>query len=104
MIFHRTRIELPDTDYPIIMNNSPLSNIKNHQYLGVILDSKMSWIQHISYVKNKVGIGIMFKARTYLDRRSLINSGAFSLEKGRIAPLPLPRHVVRGDYLECLAM
>ena len=29
--------------------------------------------------------------------------GAFSLEKGRIAPLPLPRHVVRGDYLECLA-
>ena len=35
----------------------------------------MSWIQHISYVKNKVakGIGIMFKARTYLDRKSLIN-------------------------------
>ena len=31
-------------------------------------------------------------------------SGAFSLEEGRIAPLPLPRHVVRGDYLECLAM
>ena len=35
----------------------------------------MSWIQHIAYVKNKVakGIGIMFKARSYLDRRSLIN-------------------------------
>ena len=31
-------------------------------------------------------------------------SGAFSLEEGRIDPLPLPRHVVRGDYLECLAM
>ena len=75
MIFHRARIKLPDTDYPIIMNNSPLSNINNHKYMGVILDSKMSWIQHISYVKNKVakGIGIMFKARTYLDRRSLIN-------------------------------
>ena len=57
------------------MNNSSLSNIKNHKYLGVILDSKMSWIQHISYVKNKVakGIGIMFKAIPYLDRRSLIN-------------------------------
>ena len=57
------------------MNNSSLSNIKNHKYLGVILDSKMSWIQRIAYVKNKVakGIGIMFKARSYLDRRSLIN-------------------------------
>ena len=29
MIFHRARIKLPDTDYPIIMNNSSLSNIKN---------------------------------------------------------------------------
>ena len=76
MIFHRARKkQLPDTDYPIIMNNSPLSNIKNHKYLGVILGSKMSWIQHISYVKNNVakGNGVMFKARTYLDRRSLIN-------------------------------
>ena len=71
MIFHRANIKLPDTDYPIIMNNSSLSNFK----LGVILDSKMSWLQHIAYVKNKVakGIGIMFKDRTYLDRRSLIN-------------------------------
>ena len=74
MIFQRARIKLPDTDYPIIMNNSSLSNIKNHKYLGVILDSKMYWIQHIAYVKNKVakGIGIMFKARSYLDM-SLIN-------------------------------
>ena len=75
IIFHRARIKLKDNEYPIIMNNSLLSNIETHTYLGVILDSKMSWIQHIAYVKNKVskGIGIMFKARTYLDRRSLIN-------------------------------
>ena len=31
-------------------------------------------------------------------------SGTFSLDQGRIAPLPLSMHVVRGDYLECLVM
>ena len=28
MIFHRARIKLPGTDYPIIMNNSPYYNIQ----------------------------------------------------------------------------
>ena len=57
------------------MHNSLLYNIQTHKYLGVILDSKMSWTQHIAYVKNKVaeGIDIMFSARPYLDRRSLVN-------------------------------
>ena len=57
------------------MNNFLLSNIKTHKYLGVILGRKMSWIQHIAYVKNELskGIGIMFKAITYLDGRSLIS-------------------------------
>ena len=34
MIFHRARIKLHDTDYPIIMKNSPLSNIKTSQVPG----------------------------------------------------------------------
>ena len=50
------------------MDNSTLSKTQNLKYLGVILDHKVSWIQHISYVKNKIskGIGIMYKARRYL--------------------------------------
>ena len=37
--------------------------------------SKSSWIQHISYVKNKIskGMGIMYKARRYLGSKSLVN-------------------------------
>ena len=43
--------------------------------MDVIIDSKLSWIQHIAYVKNKVskGIGIIYKARRYLSKESLVN-------------------------------
>ena len=45
------------------------------KYLGVIIDKKLTWISHITYVKNKVskGIGIMFKAKKILKRNTLIN-------------------------------
>ena len=57
------------------MDKYTLSKTQNLKYLGVILDHKVSWIQHISYVKNKIskGIGIMYKARRYLGSKSLVN-------------------------------
>ena len=57
------------------MDNYTLSKTQKLKYRGVILDHKVSWIQHISYVKNKIskGIGIMYKARRYLRSKSLVN-------------------------------
>ena len=57
------------------MNDSTLSETQHFKYLGVLLDQKVSWIQHISYVKNKIskGMGIMYKARRYLGSKSLVN-------------------------------
>ena len=51
------------------MNNCTLTGTECYKYFGVILDSKMSCVQHITYVKSKVakGIGIMYQARKYLD-------------------------------------
>ena len=48
--------------------------VQGIKYLGVILDNKLSWIQHISYVKSKIskGIGIMYKARNYITKNALL--------------------------------
>ena len=57
------------------MNNCVLNMTNQLKYLGVIIDNKLNWIQHINYVKNKIskGIGIMYKARPYLDKKCLAN-------------------------------
>ena len=77
ILFHRARIKLPDVSLNIYIyiNNCKLTGTECYKYLGVILDSKMSWVQHITYVKSKVskGIGSMYQACKYLDKNSLVN-------------------------------
>ena len=55
------------------MDNITLSKVSSIKYLGVIVDHKLNWIDHITYVKSKIskGIGIMYKARRYLNKISL---------------------------------
>ena len=50
------------------MGDSILTATDKLKYLGVIIDDKITWIPHITYIQNKVskGIGIIFKARHYL--------------------------------------
>ena len=67
IIFHK---------YPLpCINNSTLSKTQHSKYLGVLLDHTVLWIQHITYVNNKIakGMGIMYKGRRYLSKKSLVN-------------------------------
>ena len=52
------------------MDNITLTKISFIKYLGVIVDNKLTEIDHITYVKNKIFkvIGIMCKARRYLNK------------------------------------
>ena len=65
MIFHRARLKITeDINLNLIMDNITLSKVSSINYLGVIVDHKLNWIDHITYVKIKIskGIGIMYKA------------------------------------------
>ena len=75
MIFHRARINNKYFALRISINNCALKEVENCKYLGIILDNKISWVEHITYVKNKIpkGIGIMYQARKYLNRNGLIS-------------------------------
>ena len=59
----------------LVMGGSILNVTNEIKYLSVIIDDKITWIPDSTYVQNKVskGIGILFKANNYLNRRVLIN-------------------------------
>ena len=73
MIFHRSRIK-PNVINGVVIDNQQLTQVNSAKYLGVIIDHKLNWIEHISYVKSKMskGIGIMFKARQFLTKKALL--------------------------------
>ena len=52
------------------MNNCCIKKTDSLKYLGVIIDHRLNWTQHIADVKNKIsnGISIMYRAQTYLTK------------------------------------
>ena len=74
MIFRRSGIN-QNVHNKEIIDNQELIKVKSAKYLGVIIDRKLNWIDHITHVKNKIskGIGIMYKARQFLSKRALLD-------------------------------
>ena len=61
-----------------VENNVQISGINIDQvsktkFLGVIIDSKLTWKDHINFIKTKIskGIGILYRARKFLNEQSL---------------------------------
>ena len=59
----------------VIMDHSTLTKVISLKYIGVIVEHKLNWINHITYVKNIISkrIGTRYKARRYLNKGSLKN-------------------------------
>ena len=52
-----------------------LNALQDSKFLGVIIDAKLKWNDHITYVKSKISktIGLFYKMRQYLGRKALVN-------------------------------
>ena len=72
MIFHRKRNLTPSVNLKI--DNEVLPEVKKTKFLGVIIDNKLTWKEHITYICCKIrrGIGILLKARNVLYKKTMI--------------------------------
>ena len=73
MVFHRAKLKTLGTD--VIMQNTSIHCVKSTKFLGVIIDNRLRWNDHITYVNNKIlkSLGILYKIRRYLDNTTLTN-------------------------------
>ena len=57
------------------MQRNVVECVTRTKFLGVIIDNKLKWNDHITYVKSKISktIGLFYKMRQYLGRKALVN-------------------------------
>ena len=50
-----------------------IDKVHHTNYLGIIINDNLNWKNHVNYISNKIakGIGILIKARHYLDNDTL---------------------------------
>ena len=65
----------PNPNLVIRIDGKSMHKVEKTKFLGVIIDKRLSWKDHISYISGKIarGIGVIAKARKYLLKNSLIN-------------------------------
>ena len=57
----------------LAINNTVIERENSIKFLGVLLDENLTWSNHISCIHNKISknIGLLYKARSYLNRKCL---------------------------------
>ena len=73
IIFPTSRSKSKTTN-ELCINNVKIKRVNDTKFLGVYIDSKLSWDRHIQHVKSKVsrGLGILCKARKYFLQGTLL--------------------------------
>ena len=62
------------TPYAIVVDGQEVTRVKLLKYLGLMVDDKLVWDQHIDYVFSKIisGIGILKRIRHFIPMDSLL--------------------------------
>ena len=73
MVFHRARLK--SFNPPILINGTQIQEVSSTKYLGLIIDNKLKWIDHIAHIKKKIsrGIGIITRVRLFVSKKCLSN-------------------------------
>ena len=72
MVFSNKRRKQYDLNIKI--DETKIEEVKKTKFLGVIIDNKLTWKDHVAHVASKVsrGMGVITKARNYLNRKGLL--------------------------------
>lgn len=73
MVFHSPKKPIPPHDN-VMLNSCIIEEVKSFKYLGLILDSTLSWSDHINYIERKVSslCGIIRKVSYFVSRNILL--------------------------------
>ena len=74
MIFCAKNKSCNNQDTSITVDNHVIERVEKTKFLGVFIDQKMNWSEHINYTAGKVSrnIGIILKARKFVTKKSLL--------------------------------
>ena len=72
MVF--TKRKTPKFELKLQIDGEDIKEVQKTKFLGVIIDNKLTWKEHISYICGKIsrGIGMIIKARHYLNKDGLL--------------------------------
>ena len=76
MLIHGPNLNLGDDklDFSLSMNGHAIERTSSYRYLGITIDDKLNWKEHIQHLCSKLAMvcGVISKIRHYLDRKSLL--------------------------------
>ena len=60
----------------IVIDYELIGKVEHFKFLGVIIDSKLSWVDHMQFIKKKIskGLGILCNAKRVLKLQTLLIS------------------------------